>query len=253
MQFVLPSSDPMALDRARRTAISYAREKTDAHTVGIAFLGSIARGYFDQDADIDISIFQTGIGKKYDVSYEKRDGFEVHTFTLDYEAERAEAWETGKRWAYATHEIFYDPEGRLQNLLDEKVPLTPEERSWNLIFGFTLAEWHVNRLTDLWVRRGSLLSAHYMIGEGINLLLKALFALNDQLLADFKWRLYCAERLTIQPPMFSEMLRQCMITEAFTERELQRRKAAFMGMWHAMLPLIEKEVGMRYEVFKEMV
>ena len=80
-----------------------------------------------------------------------------------------------------------------------------------------------------------------------------LFAINDQLVADMKWRYYCVERLTRLPTHFRESIQEIMLLSAFTVEEIERRKRVFMEMWQQMVPLVEREVQMPYDEFKELV
>ena len=130
--------------------------------------------------------------------------------------------------------------------LEEKVPLKPEEKKWLLMSGLTLSEWYIKRLTQLWVERGNLISAQHMFDEGLDYFLSMLFALNNQLVADIKWRYYCAEKLILLPSNFQERIKATMILRSFSVEELERRKTAFMEMWQEMLPIVEKEVQMSY-------
>jgi hypothetical protein len=119
--------------------------------------------------------------------------------------------------------------------------LRPDERRWLLVSGITRSEWYINRLTTLWMDRGSIASAHSM------------FSLNNRLVADHTWRYYCAERLEILPADFGVQMGKVMELKALDGGELKRRRDAFMEMWHGMLPLVEKEVHMKYEEFKNTV
>jgi hypothetical protein len=113
--------------------------------------------------------------------------------------------------------------------------------------GCTLSEWYVNRLTDLWVARGNLISAQHMFFQGLNYFFDTLFALNDELVADMKWRYYCVEKLRRLPANFQERIQETMLLQAFSIEELERRKSSFMEMWREMLPIIEQEVGLPYD------
>jgi hypothetical protein len=79
-----------------------------------------------------------------------------------------------------------------------------------------------------------------------------LFALNNQLVADMKWRYYCAERLAQLPPHFEERIKNPMLLQAFSVEELERRQGAFMEMWWDMVPIIEQEVDMPYAEFSQL-
>jgi hypothetical protein len=253
-QFLIQSSDPVQLEQARRVAREFARQYAGDEMVGIVFLGAIARGYYDASADIDIAFF-----KKHEsnipmpVSFQKVEGFEIHSHVENYESEIQMPWDMAKRWTCSQGQIHYDPKGLIARLLQEKVPLQPEEKKWLLMSGLVLSEWYINRLTSLWVERGNIISAQHMFYQGLNYFFEMLFAINDQLVADMKWRYYCVERLTRLPQHFSDSIQEVMVLNEFSVEEIERRKRAFMGMWQQMVPLVEQEVQMPYHEFKELV
>jgi hypothetical protein len=103
------------------------------------------------------------------------------------------------------------------------------------------------------VERGNIISAHHMFNQGLNYFFDMLFALNDQLVADVKWRYYCVEKLTRLPLNFHERIKEVLLLNAFTVEEIERRQRAFMEMWQQMVPLVEQEVQMPYDEFKDLV
>ncbi len=253
-QFVIASSDQALLEKATRVAGEFAQQFIRDDIVGVVFLGAIVRGYFDASADIDIAIFKEQASEfSLPNKFLKVDGLELHCWLSDYESELITPWDMAKRWTFSQGRIHYDPQGRVAKLLGEKVPLQPEERKWLLMSGLALSEWYVNRLTHLWVERGNLVSAHHMFAQGLNYFFDMLFAFNNELAADMKWRYYCVERLVRLPPNFQERVRQTMLLNEFSLEELERRQAAFMTMWRDMLPLVEQEVQMTYEQITQLV
>jgi hypothetical protein len=222
--------------------------------VGIVFLGAIVRGYFDHSADIDIAIFKKQAAEISSPSqFHKEHGLEIHCHLADYENELTATWNMAKRWTYSQGQVYHDPEGKIFHLLDEKVPLKPDEKKWLLMSGCTLSEWYINRLTQLWTERGNLISAHHMVDEGLNYFFDMLFALNNNLVADVKWRYYCAEKLPLLPHQFQERIKETMLLHSFSAEELVRRKNAFMEMWKEMVSIVEQEVKMPYDEFCQLV
>lgn len=248
----IPSSEPALLEKATRTAEEFAGRYVVPDVAGICFLGAVARGYFDRHADIDIALFT---GTDFDASsvplFQHVDGFEVHCHVSRLADETAAAWDTARRWTYSECRIFYDPDGRIAELLRARVPLRRDERRWLLISGITLSEWYINRLTALWVDRGSIAGAHGMFARGLDHFHDALFSLNDRLAADHKWRSFAAERLPVLPTDFRTRMEEVSLVHALSVDELARRREAFMTMWREVLALVERDVGMAYEVFKD--
>lgn len=158
-----------------------------------------------------------------------------------------------KRWAYSESLVYHDPEGLVAALIAEKTKLGRDERRWLLVSGAALSEWYVRKLTALWIDRGSLLSAHGMLDQGLNHFYELLFAPNERLVADHTWRLFAAGRLPLIPDRFPERMAEVMTAREITAADLARRVGAFMSMWSEMLPLVEREVGSTYEEFKDTV
>jgi hypothetical protein len=254
IQFAIRSSDQALLDKATQIATAFAQQYIREGVVGVVFLGGIARGYFDQHADIDIAIFKrSGAEIPPTPMYQHVDGLEIQCFVEDYETEIDASWDMAKRWAYTSRKIFHDPDGLISQLIEEKVPLKPAERKEMLMRGIALSEWYINRLTQLWINRGNLISAYDMFAEGLSQFFEGLFALNHQLVPATKWRTYCVERLKLLPPNFHERIQEVLLVKAISIEEIERRKQAFMEMWQSILPLVEQEIHMPYAEFSQLV
>lgn len=253
-KFLIPSSDPVLLEKANRVAEEFIQKYMNDNVVGIVFLGAIVRGYFDHLADIDIAVFkkqdsEVPLTKKF----YKIEDLEVQVWLSDYESELTIPWDMAKRWTYSQCRIYFDSEDQISHLLREKVPLKPEERKWLMMSGLTLSEWYINRLTQLWVERGNLISAHHMFDQGMLYFFDMLFGLNAELVPDMKWRYYCVEQLKQLPHNFQEWIKETMNLHAFTLEEIERRKKAFMEMWLEMQPIIEENVHMTFEEMVQIV
>ena len=253
-KFDIQSSDPELLERATRVAKEFAQQYMSEDVVGIVFLGAIVRGYFDHSADIDIAIFKKqGSEIPLTDKFLEIDGFEVQCWLSDYESELTNSWDMPKRWTYAQGQIYFDPLDKISRLLEEKVPLKPDEKKWLMMSGLTLSEWYVNRLTQLWIERGNIVSAHHMFDQGLIYFFDMLFGLNNELVADMKWRYYCVEQLERLPHNFQERIKDVMILHSVSMEELERRQKAFMDMWAEMKPVIEEEVQMSFEEMLQIV
>ena len=253
-QFVIQSSEQVLLEKATQVAKEFAQQYISVNIVGIVFLGAIARGYFDRSADIDIALFKKqGSEISLPSKFLKIDNFEVQCWLSDYESEQKNSWDMSKRWTYSQGQIYFDPLGKISELIKEKVPLKPEEKKWLMMSGLVLSEWYINRLTQLWIERGNIISAHHMFDQGLNYFYEMLFGLNNQLVVDMKWRYYCAEKLEQLPHNFRERIKDTMILHSFSLDELERRREAFMEIWQEMRPIIEEEVRMSFDEMLQIV
>jgi hypothetical protein len=80
-----------------------------------------------------------------------------------------------------------------------------------------------------------------------------LFGLNNELVADMKWRNYCVEQLPFLPKNFQAGIQEVMELHAFTLDELDRRRKAFMLLWEDVRPAVEAEAGMTFEEMLQVV
>ncbi len=253
-KFLILSSDPKLLEKATKIAKEFVQSFICDDIVGIVFLGAIARGYFDNSADIDIAIFKKeGSQIQITQKFYKIEDMEVQIWLSDYESELTDPWDMAKRWTYSQSQIYFDPQEKIVQLLKEKVPLKPEEKKWLMMSGLTLSEWYINRLTRLWIERGNMVSAHHMIDQGLIYFFDMLFGLNNELVADMKWRYYCVEKLERLPHNFQEKIKDSMVLYSFSLEELERRRKTLMDMWGEMKPIVEEEVQMSYDEILELV
>jgi len=253
-EFVVKSSDSLLLEKATRVAREFAQPYAGGEVVGIVFLGAIARGYFDDAADIDIAFFKKQASEvPLSAKFIEVEGLEVHCWLSDYEDELASPWDMAKRWTFSHAQILHDPLGSISRLLRDKVSLTTTEKRRLLMSGLVLSEWYINRLTRLWVKRGNIISAHHMFHQGLDYFFDMLFALNGELVPDMKWRYYCSERLPLLPRGYREGIEGAMVLHSFSAEELERRQGSFMGMWREMKPAVEREVQMTFDEMKQVV
>ena len=140
IKFLIPSSDPVLLEKADRVAKEFIQKYINDNVIGIVFLGAIVRGYFDHLADIDIAVFkkqnsEVPLTNKF---YQIED-LEVQIWLSDYESELIIPWDMAKRWTYSQCRIYFDSQDKISHLLQEKVPLKPEEKKWLMMSGLTLS------------------------------------------------------------------------------------------------------------------
>lgn len=93
----IQSSNPILLEKTTRIAEEFAQKYMTNDIVGIVFLGTIPRGYFDRLADIDIALFKK---QAADIAlkdkFDKVDGIEVQVWLSDYESEITNSWDMAK-------------------------------------------------------------------------------------------------------------------------------------------------------------
>ena len=86
--FDIKSSSSQLFKKAKKVAVQFAEKQIKPDTVGITILGSIVRGYYDSESDIDITIFKKYFRKKYETDTILINGFNVHYFKVDFQNEK---------------------------------------------------------------------------------------------------------------------------------------------------------------------
>ncbi|MGB9718661.1 MAG: hypothetical protein ACPL4E_09535 [Thermoproteota archaeon] len=115
---------------------------------------------------------------------------------------------------------FYDPEGKVEKLIAEKVRLKESEKKWMIIEGVTQSKWYCNTVSESWVHRGEMVSAHRSVNLALEYLIKALFGLNNQLLPSEKWLVYRAQQLSWLPEGFNKILEEVTLVGKVSARTL---------------------------------
>jgi predicted nucleotidyltransferase len=245
-----------SLSKATVAAQQFAGGYKRKGVAGIFFMGALARGYFDKYADIDIVIVARKSSKlrfDYRLPIPKYEGFELDAWVGCLEDMKKKSWSMDRRWSFSEAKIYYDPYGELRRLLKEKCRYRKRERRWLIMEGTVQSEWFANRLPKVWVSRGDMLSAHAMFGYGVSYLLQAVFAINKRLIPYKKWDLNYSRKLPWLPDRFHEKLGEIYTMRDLTREEIDRRRRAFMYIWGPVRKRAEKEIGIKFEVFKRFV
>lgn len=211
-------------------------------------LGSLARGFGDYWSDVDLAVLGRGTGLD-DLWRGERQfaGLTVDLFAVDLDASPSETWNESRRQAFEESVVLFTADDSLPDFIQEAVHLKETERvhkvrevlleiGW---LGFAPRCW-ANQLKygylwslppDLWLRRGSTVSAHATINGVLDLTLKLLFLTNARRIPDFKWRRYLVTSLPWVPTNFGSLLERVERTD--------NSETAFRGRADALLSIIE--------------
>ena len=141
MKFKLKTNNNDKLNEAYQLAVKYVNEINKKDVIGIAFLGAIVRGYYDNDSDIDITIFRKKYRQKITSETFTYHGYQLHIFEVDYKNELVSKWEMGKRWAYSSSQVYWEKSNLITRLIENKTTISEDEKKWLLMSGITLSEW----------------------------------------------------------------------------------------------------------------
>jgi predicted nucleotidyltransferase len=232
---------------------------------GIVFIGGLVRGFADRFSDVDIIVFLSGknegLGRRIrglGLDVERRFGvdvdLEVH-FLGDF---RRWKWDEVDKWEFSRAEIVFDPKGEVEKVFGEK--LRVRKGFWVkrvVVFGEYL-KWYccppkedVGTVAECWVERGDLVSAHYCLTYGVDLLVRIVFALNREFLPAPKWRIFYSYGLKWLPENYKRLLGEALLVESFSVKDFGRRLEAIRELWRGMLPKIREETGLTTELISK--
>ncbi len=227
--------------------------------IGIVFLGGIARGYADEDSDVDVSVFINVDDQQVRERLRAIAQGAQHSTGLDVDIEihRAEdffkrQWSEVDRWELGRAEIFYDPTGEIRRMFDAGGDVPDDFWTTKIVTCSTYLAWYScpqegqGCVAETWIRRGDLLSANYCIHYSLDLILELVFALNREFLPPPKWRVHYARNLEWIPEGFVDWI-SMSVPEAKSEDDLRRRLGAMRKMWPEILEKVKGETGLDSE------
>jgi predicted nucleotidyltransferase len=233
--------------------------------VGIVFIGGLVRGFVDRFSDLDILVFLgkrderlrkrirgLGLGKQRRLGVDV--DLEVH-FLGDFKRWR---WDEVDRWEFSRAEIVFDPEGEIKKMLKEKLRVGRGFWIKRIVVCGEYVKWYacppkkdVGTVSECWVERGDLASAHYCLSYAVDLLVRIVYALNREFLPAPKWRIYYSHSLKWLPKNYRRLLGEALLVKSFSKKEFNRRLGAVRELWCGILPKIREETGLTTELISK--
>ena len=232
---------------------------------GIVFIGGLVRGFADKFSDVDIIVFLSrrderlrrrirGLG----VDGQKRLGIdvdlEVH-FLKDFKRWK---WDEVDKWEFSRAEIVFDPKGEIKKVFGEKLRIPKSFWVKRIVVCGEYLKWYccppkkdVGTVAECWIERGDLVSAHYCLNYGVDLLVKIVFALNREFLPAPKWRIFYSYGLEWLPENYKRLLGEAMLVKSFSVEDSSRRLKAIRELWCGVLPKIREETGLTAELISK--
>jgi len=232
---------------------------------GIVFIGGLVRGFADRFSDVDIIVFLSrrderlkrrirGLG----VDVQRRLGIDVDLEVHFLEDFRRWKWDEVDRWEFSRAEIVFDPKGEVKKIFKEKLRVRKGFWVRRIVVCGEYLKWYccppkgdVGSVAECWVERGDLVSAHYCLTYGVDLLVRIVFALNREFLPAPKWRIFYSYELKWLPENHRRLLGEAMLVKSFSVKEFRRRLEAIRKLWCEMLPKIREETGLTTELISK--
>lgn len=207
------------------------RLKKEKYIQGVVLLGGLGkRNFLDEYSDVDICAF---VGKKdkekfplpfefYFKTKERLLEFNIHQQIIEDEEEREE-WDHSKIEAYSRGKIIYDPTGRVAKLIKKKIKFDKKFAYNRLIWILQQYVWRGQIHAIRAYNRGYPEAAHDLLNQCQDLLLEAIYLLNEKYPPHKKWILAFLEDLPKKYSSLRDSFKKAMIIKAFTLKDIKRR------------------------------
>jgi len=202
--------------------------------------GGVARGYADENSELDLTVFLTPAGFRKWVRHCQAPipegdhvvgGIGVDTTLTSIEVEQRRRWEPLQVWDASYAKVLLDRRGRLGALLRTKVRLT--DPRWDLHEEAIVADWYVG-LGIGWIDRTDVVAGHHLLNLAFDHFLSLLFRAQGEAVPFDKWQFHLSRSLPRLPYGYESMVRGWLSVRRFTAADLRRRARqaeALMSWW----------------------
>jgi len=232
--------------------------------IGVVWIGGLVRGFADRFSDVDVIAFlarrDKSLGRKiYKIGLEEeKSGADIDLEAHFFGDFKKWKWSEADRWEFSKAKIVFDPNGEIKRVFEEKLRLPKEFWVRRIVIYSEYMKWYccpprkdIGTISESWIERGDLASAHYCLNYSVELLLRLMFALNKEFLPAPKWRLFYSYQLKWLPENYRKLAEQAMSFKDFSTKELERRLEAIRELWLETLPRIKDETGFSPEQISE--
>jgi predicted nucleotidyltransferase len=254
------------IEKFRQVADGFVSQVVSSRDVaGVVYVGGLARGFADRFSDVDITVFldkknerlgrqirrmSQDMGRRFGIDMD----LEVHCL----EAFKNSKWDEACKWDYSNAKIVFDPKKEITNMLSEKLRVPKDFWTRRIVVCSTYLRWYccppnkgIGTISEAWIERGDLTSAHYCLNYSIDLLLKILFALNRKFVPAPKWRLFCSYTLEWLPSNYDQVIKEAMVVRSLAAGDIDRRLKGLSDIWHETADKIECETRLTADLISE--
>lgn len=229
--------------------------------IGIVFMGGLVRGFVDKYSDLDIDVFLSERNEKLRMQIykmgleeERRAGIDIDLEIHFLEDFKRWKWDEVDKWDFSHSKIVFDPEGEIKKIFREKLRYPKNFWIKRVVVCAEYLKWYccptkeeVGTISEACIARGDLVAAHYCLNYAIDLLLRIIFALNQEYLPAPKWRIFYSYQLKGLPVDYKELIKEAMRINNYSEKDFKRRLKAIRKIWLEIPPKIEGETGLTLE------
>jgi len=225
---------------------------------GIFYIGGLTRGFADRHSDIDMIVLLADKDERLRKKLrqigseeQKRTGIDIDLEIHFFDDFSKRKWAELNKWDFSHAKIVFDPDGNVEKLFQEKLKVSRDFWLKRIVVFGEYLKWYccppekgVGTMVEAWVDRGDLASAHYCLSYSLDVLVKAIYALNKEFVPAQKWRIFYSYDLKWLPRGYEALLREATMVRSLTGRDLCRRLKAVRKMWSMTLPKIMEETGL---------
>ena len=199
--------------------------------IGVTIGGGIGRGHSDEFSDIDIFIFlDSKTYRKWKMKSPIPEGdhhyedYWIETEFFDYEEEKERVWGIEERWERKHHIILFDKNSKIKNLYKKKLIFGEKEKKKIYEHLSDKTGWYIAELPNVWIKRGNIPQAHYVMNTGIDWIIEYIFLQNNYFTPWAKWKLYYAFLMDKLPKDFRKNILEAMKIKDYTKKDVLRRQ-----------------------------
>ena len=225
---------------------------------GIIFVGGLVRGFADKYSDVDIIVLLSERNeslrkaiRKIGLDEQKRSRIDIDLEVHLFEDFKKRKWNEMLRWDFSRAEIVFDPRGEIRRLVREKMNVPKSFWIKRIVIDGEHLKWYccptqegIGSMVDLWIDRDDLVSAHYCLSHAFDLLIRIIFALNNEFLPAPKWRIFYSYKLKWLPKDYRPLLKKVVTVRTLSTGDLRRRLKALQIMWAETLSKLKEESGL---------
>ena len=247
------------IGRFRKIAEKLALEIAEFEGVAaIVVAGGLERGFADRYSDVDILVFLRNDSQVLRRKILKLGSEEQKNSSVDVDLEvhvlddfRRRRTNEIHKWDLRHMQIAFDPQGEMKQLLRQKTKVPCSFWVRKIAVCSEYLKWYccppkadVGTVAEAWVKRGGIVSAHYCLNYGLDLIVDIVYALNREFVPSPKWKLFYSYSLKWLPKDYCRLVKKALHTRALSVKNFNSRLSALRGLWQENLPEIEEQTGL---------
>jgi hypothetical protein len=220
----------------RAAKIIAGRISTINGVIGIVATGGIGRGHSDEFSDLDLIVYADEkkyreIAKYIAIGQLHHKGLDFDTPVESYQkAKRRRSpssyWSQAMRWTIENSRILYDPNGKVADLLAEKVVFPESERRRLMRDNRHWADEILNYMFPTWAARGQVYNLAHILRQAADNIILWIYAKNGKFQPYLrKWLFYYLENNMVPESCYFHIIKKAYVNPIATVRQANEMRA----------------------------